>query len=75
MASTPYPIEADWQYLGSKAGTGNSAVAVPAFIGGNFSGSAFVNTDWNATFRGRVGYAFGPALLYATGALRWLKPS
>jgi len=27
-------------------------------------GSASVSTDWYATFRGRVGYAFGPALLY-----------
>lgn len=62
-------IDADWQYLNSKAGTGNAAIAVPVFIGGNFSGSTSVSTDWYATFRGRVGYAFGPALLYATGGL------
>ncbi|MGY3467221.1 outer membrane immunogenic protein [Bradyrhizobium sp. LM6.11] len=62
-------IEADWQYLGSKVAAGNSAIAVPAFIGGNFSGNASVSTDWYATFRGRVGYAFGPALLYATGGI------
>lgn len=62
-------IEADWQYLNSKVGTGNSAIALPAAIGSNFSGSASVSTDWYATFRGRVGYAFGPALLYATGGI------
>lgn len=62
-------IEADWQYLNSKATTGNSAIALPAGVGANFSGSSSVNTDWYATFRGRVGYAFGPALLYATGGI------
>lgn len=62
-------IEADGQYLDSKASAGNSAIAVPAFIGGNFNGSTSVRTDWYATFRGRVGYAFGPALLYATSGV------
>ncbi|UFZ03816.1 outer membrane beta-barrel protein [Bradyrhizobium ontarionense] len=62
-------IEADWLYLDSKVRSGNSAIIVPAFIGGNFSGSTSVRTDWYATFRGRVGYAFGPALLYATGGI------
>jgi len=62
-------LEADWQYLDSKAGSGNAAIAVPVFIGGNFSGSTSLSTDWYATFRGRVGYAVGPALLYATGGL------
>lgn len=66
---TVLSIEADWQYLNSKAGTGNSPIAVPVFIGGNFSGSTSINTDWYATFRGRVGYAFGPALLYVTGGI------
>lgn len=62
-------VEADWQYLASRVGTGNSAIAVIPAIGGNFSGSVSVNTDWYATFRARVGYAFGPALLYATGGV------
>lgn len=62
-------IEADWQYFNSKAGTGNSAIAVPVFIGGNFNGNTSISTDWYATFRGRVGYAFGPALLYVTGGI------
>lgn len=62
-------LEADWQYLDSKASSANAAIAVPAFIGGNFSGNSSVNTNWYATLRGRVGYAFGPALLYATGGL------
>lgn len=69
IEQTVLGIEADWQYLNSKASIGNSAIAVPAFIGGNFSGSASVSTDWYGTFRGRVGYAFGPALLYATGGI------
>ena len=69
IEQTVLGIEADWQYLNSKASTGNSAIAVPVFIGGNFSGSTSVSTDWYATFRGRVGYAFGPALLYATGGI------
>ncbi|MDN4983652.1 outer membrane beta-barrel protein [Bradyrhizobium arachidis] len=62
-------IEADWQYLNSKATAGNSAIALPAAIGGNFSGSTSVSTDWYATFRGRVGYAYGSTLLYATGGI------
>ncbi|WP_407154904.1 outer membrane protein [Bradyrhizobium sp. STM 3557] len=69
IAQTVLGIEADWQYLDSKTSTGNSAIAVPTFIGGNFSGSASISTDWYATFRGRVGYAFGPALLYTTGGV------
>jgi outer membrane immunogenic protein len=77
ITQTVLGIEADWQYLDSKAGTANSAIAVSTFIGGNFSGSAGVSTNWYATFRGRVGYAFGPALLYATGgiALAETRPS
>ena len=69
MEQTVLGIEADWQYLNSKASIGNSAVAIPPAIGSNFSGSASVSTDRYATFRGRVGYAFGPALLYATGGI------
>jgi outer membrane immunogenic protein len=69
IGQTVLGIEADWQYLDSKASTGNSAIAVPAFIGGNFSSSGSVSTDWYATFRGRAGYALGPALLYATGGI------
>ncbi|MCA1393755.1 porin family protein [Bradyrhizobium sp. IC3123] len=62
-------VEADWQYINSKVSTGNSAIPVLAAVGGNFTGGASVSTDWYATFRGRVGYAFGPALLYATGGI------
>jgi outer membrane immunogenic protein len=69
IEQTVLGIEADWQYLDSKVNTANAAIAVPAFIGGNFSGSTSLSTDWYATFRGRVGYAFGPALLYATGGV------
>jgi outer membrane immunogenic protein len=69
IEQTVLGIEADWQYLDSKASTGNSAIAVPSFTGGNFSGTTSVSTDWFATLRGRVGYAFGPALLYGTGGI------
>jgi outer membrane immunogenic protein len=69
IGQTVLGIEADWQYIDSKASAANAAIAVPTFIGGNFSGSTTLSTDWYATFRGRVGYAFGPALLYATGGL------
>jgi len=69
IEQTVLGIEADWQYLNSKATIGDSAIAVLPAIGGNFNGSASVSTDWYATFRGRVGYAFGPALLYATGGI------
>ena len=62
-------VEADWQYINSKVSTGNSAIPILAAVGGNFTGGASVSTDWYATFRGRVGYAFGPALLYATGGI------
>ncbi|WP_025033345.1 outer membrane protein [Bradyrhizobium sp. DOA9] len=69
IQQTVLGVEADWQYINSKVSTGNSAIPVLAAVGGNFSGGASVSTDWYATFRGRVGYAFGPALLYATGGI------
>jgi outer membrane immunogenic protein len=69
VEQTVLGIEADWQYLNSKASTPNSAIAVPVFIGGNFSGSTSISSNWYATFRGRLGYTFGPALLYATGGI------
>ncbi|WP_368507618.1 outer membrane protein [Bradyrhizobium lupini] len=69
IEQTVLGIEADWQYLNSKTSIGNSAIAILPAIGSNFNGSASVSTDWYATFRGRVGYAFGPALLYATGGI------
>ncbi|WP_082884944.1 outer membrane protein [Bradyrhizobium stylosanthis] len=62
-------VEADWQHLNSKVASGDSAIAILPAIGANFSGGTSVSTDWYASFRGRVGYAFGPALLYATGGI------
>jgi outer membrane immunogenic protein len=62
-------IETDGQFFGSKTRPNNAVITVPASIGGDFSGSASVTTSWYATFRGRVGYAFGPALVYATGGM------
>jgi outer membrane immunogenic protein len=36
---------------------------------GGYFGTANVDVDWFSTVRGRIGYAAGPALLYATGGV------
>jgi outer membrane immunogenic protein len=58
-------IEADDSWSGKK---GNSRLVAPAF---NTNFQENVSERWLATVRGRVGYAFGPALIYATGGGAW----
>jgi outer membrane immunogenic protein len=44
------------------------AVRFPVMFGNNSSG---YNIDWFGTVRGRLGYTFGPSLLYVTGGLAY----
>jgi outer membrane immunogenic protein len=51
------------------------------FIGGDFGGDTVAQTtlndfrqaesDWNASVRGKLGWAHGPLLFYATGGIAW----
>jgi outer membrane immunogenic protein len=59
--SLVFGIEADLQ--GSDI---NDSVGAPVLNTGNFARLS-TDVDWFSTIRGRVGYAAGPALLYATG--------
>ena len=53
-------VEGDLNYDGSNASF--------AFSG---SGGGSLDSNWNATLRGRVGVPVGPALLYATAGFAW----
>ncbi len=59
-----YGIEADIQ------GAGNAINGLFKVTGPTTFGPSAVVNDWG-TVRGRVGYAWGPALLYATGGFAW----
>ncbi len=54
----------DWSTTRTAAGTGLPAVFVP---GDNFS----VDSQWQASLRARLGYAFDHTLLYVTGGPAW----
>lgn len=65
-------------HIGGNTQIGNFVVGAEADLTfGNASGatatsagnSMTVHDSWTSTFRGRAGYAFGPALLYATGGV------
>lgn len=64
-----YGLEADLEYLGGSASRSVDLVAfgLPG-PGMNFANES-VKSEWLSTFRGRLGWAAGPALLYATGGL------
>ncbi len=53
-------VEGDLTYDGSDGGY--------TFTGG---GGGNLDTNWNATLRGRIGMPVGPALLYATAGFAW----
>jgi outer membrane immunogenic protein len=64
----------DWQNIrGSQVGGGCTAV----FPGGNVAGSCDTASNWLATIRGRVGYAFDRIMVYGTagGAFTDVKAS
>lgn len=60
-----FGIEADDSWTNKK---GASNLLAPAF---NPNFREEIDEKWLATLRGRLGYAFGPALLYATGGGAW----
>jgi outer membrane protein OmpA-like peptidoglycan-associated protein len=64
-------VEGDFRG-GGPSGTGRVGASSAGFVAGdNFKTSS----SWNASARGRVGYAFGPALLYATGGIAFADAS
>ena len=51
-------------------GSATSSLALSDVVNNTFGGASFsASIDWSATFRGRVGYATGPWLFFATGGL------
>lgn len=57
-----YGLEGDLNYVAAK-----TSVTMASPNAGNIT--ATTDLDWMATLRGRLGVAFGPALIYATGGL------
>jgi outer membrane immunogenic protein len=60
-------IEADFSYFGLRDSRTDTAPF--PFLGGTFTTTNSVKTDWLATVRPRLGYAFNRTLLYVTGGL------
>lgn len=68
-----YGVEADaeaFRLMGSRQGGGTFPVFTGVFpVGTPFTMTSSVSTNWLVTVRGRVGWAFGDVLAYATGGL------
>ncbi len=64
-------IEGDWD---GTSITGNQAVVFPSILGGPGTTNSFTthdNVTSLASIRGRLGYVWGPAMLYFTGGGAW----
>jgi outer membrane immunogenic protein len=70
-----YGLETDWQASGEKAALNYSDPYAARRLGFQVSGTANTNYDakilWFGTVRGRIGYAWGHLLVYATGGLAY----
>lgn len=66
-------LEADWQYSGEKGGLSNSSSYTIPIIGtaGTVAMSYDSKIQWLGTVRERIGYAWGPVLVYGTGGLAY----
>ncbi len=68
-----YGVETDaeaFRLSGSRQGAGTFPLATGVFPAGTaFTMTSSVSTNWLITVRGRVGWAFGDVLAYATGGL------
>jgi outer membrane immunogenic protein len=60
-------VEADISGIGSRSMS--TTAFLPANVPATFTISESNNSNWLATFRGRVGYAFNRSLVYVTGGL------
>ena len=74
VGSVVYGFESDLQYSGQTATGGAGALTCPAGICGVFAPAGISLTHkesitWFGTFRARLGYDFGWAMLYGTGGL------
>jgi outer membrane immunogenic protein len=80
-------LDVDGGFIGGQIGFNWQAPGSPFVFGvefdsawANIEGSAVIpgvvgaasEIDYQGSLRGRIGYAFGPALLYATGGLAWM---
>jgi outer membrane immunogenic protein len=61
-----FGIEGDWDWADIK-GTSSNTTSTLGGCPGALPCSFETSSDWLATFRGRVGYAFDRVLIYATG--------
>lgn len=68
MANTVFGIETDFNYMGLKGSTTNSAI-YPCCAPESFTINQSVKTDWLFTLRPRLGWAMNNWLLYITGGL------
>ncbi len=68
-----YGVEADaeaFHLRGSRQGAGTFPASLGPFpVGTPFTITSSVSTNWLVTARGRIGWAFGDVLAYATGGL------
>jgi outer membrane immunogenic protein len=69
-ASLVYGVEADVNWSGAE---GRSVVTTPLLAGGNVVEAVDTNVRGTAALRGRVGYAAGDTLFYATAGLAWIR--
>jgi outer membrane immunogenic protein len=65
--SVVYGLEGDFQGADHRDTLSNSDPTIPA------SASLEVKSDWFATIRGRIGYAFGPFMPYVTGGVAFTQ--
>jgi outer membrane immunogenic protein len=64
VSSFVFGIEGEWSWTNAEGTSG--CITVPA-LGCN------VEVDWVGSVSGRLGYAFGPALLYVKGGWAWVS--
>ena len=65
-----YGVEADLNWVSAKvSGTRSSYDCCYMGYGSGVSGTVSSELTWLATIRGRLGYAWGPTMIYATGGV------
>ena len=62
-----YGVEADLNWVSAKVSASRSLYDTYNYIG--VSGTASSELTWLSTIRGRLGYAWGPTMIYATGGV------
>ncbi len=67
-------VEGDWSYLGNKAEAASSGTVISQFDGITWvhRNNSVLETNWQGTLRGRLGFVTGSTLFYATGGVAFL---